>query len=61
MELYPRIPIKRDPTPNCVDCSRSLEHAVCKVLHLFGTDWRIEQTPRRDVTQTHVVSPRDAA
>jgi hypothetical protein len=44
MELYPRIPIKRDPTPNCVDCSRSLEHAVCKVLHLFGTDWRIEQT-----------------
>lgn len=52
---------EREPTANCVDCSRSLEHTVCTVLHLFGRDWRIERTPHRDVTQTHVVSPRIAA
>ena len=62
MELYTRrFPVEPEMTPNCDECSRSLEHAVCTVLHLSDGDWLIEQTPHRDVAQTPVATPRLAA
>ena len=39
-----KTPPAGEKTPNCVSCSRSVEHIVCTVLHLLGTDWRIEET-----------------
>jgi hypothetical protein len=30
-------------TPNCVECSRSIVHAECSVLHLVDDGWRIER------------------
>jgi hypothetical protein len=59
MELHTsRRPLERESTPNCVDCSRGLEHAVCRTLHLLGTDWLIEQTPHRDeVPQARAMRP----
>jgi hypothetical protein len=29
-------------TPNCVDCSRSVAHRVCSVLHLLDGAWVVE-------------------
>ncbi|HLZ29028.1 MAG TPA: hypothetical protein VKV73_17060 [Chloroflexota bacterium] len=29
-------------TPNCVDCSRSVPHGVCSVLHLLDGGWVTE-------------------
>ena len=40
-------PSGRDPggteTPNCVDCSRSVEHSECTVLHLLDGRWVTER------------------
>jgi hypothetical protein len=38
-------------TPNCVNCSRSIEHTVCTVLHLLHGGWLIEQGLRSDYAQ----------
>jgi predicted dithiol-disulfide oxidoreductase (DUF899 family) len=35
-------------TPNCVSCSRILDHRFCVVLHLRDSGWVIEQTSRTD-------------
>ena len=32
-------------TPNCVTCSRSVEHTVCTVLHLLDGAWVTEHGP----------------
>jgi hypothetical protein len=38
-------------TPNCVACSRSLEHNTCSVLHLLDRNWVTEQGPHTDATE----------
>ena len=30
-------------TPNCVECSRSILHVECSVLHLVDNGWLIER------------------
>jgi hypothetical protein len=39
-------------TPNCVNCSRSIEHIVCSVLHLLDDGWLLERGPRSEYAAT---------
>jgi hypothetical protein len=43
MHVYLREVGRARDTPNCVDCSRSIAHAMCSVLHLADDGWLIEQ------------------
>jgi hypothetical protein len=46
MQVYLRELSPENDTPNCVDCSRSIEHAECTVLHLMDDGWLIERGSR---------------
>jgi hypothetical protein len=69
MEMRSHTTNEEAKTPNCVNCSRSMEHTLCRVMRLFGNDWLIEQTPHRAIgdllsspthpAQTSPVSARD--
>ena len=43
MQVHLRAPTPGKNTPNCVDCSRSIVHAECSVLHLLDDGWLIER------------------
>lgn len=43
MQAYLREASPRNDTPNCVDCSRSIVHAECSVLHLLDDGWLTER------------------
>ena len=46
MQVYLRELTPENDTPNCVDCSRSIDHAECTVLHLMDDGWLIERGSR---------------
>jgi hypothetical protein len=47
VQVYLREATISKSTPNCVDCSRSIVHAECSVLHLLDDGWLIERGLRR--------------
>jgi hypothetical protein len=49
MQIHLRAETLATKTANCVNCSRSIVHNVCTVLHLGGRGWIVEQGSRRDV------------
>ena len=48
MQIHLRAPTPGTTTPNCVDCSRSIVHTECSVLHLLEAGWLIERGLVRD-------------
>jgi hypothetical protein len=46
MQVYVRELTRERDTPNCVDCSRSIDHTECTVLHLRDDGWLIERGSR---------------
>ena len=43
MQIHLREAAPGKSTPNCVDCSRSIVHVECSVLHLVDAGWTIER------------------
>jgi len=46
MHVHLRESPPENDTPNCVDCSRSIKHEECTVLHLMDNGWQIERGSR---------------
>jgi hypothetical protein len=65
MQVYLRELTPEKDTPNCVDCSRSIEHAECTVLHLMDDGWLIERgsrsgnLPKIEVQQTSSIGAEE--